>query len=107
MAKKKYDTLSFRSGRLNTEVTFSKTQQKALDNLCSMNFHSEVRVALAELFNAPKYIKVALRRILKCNQLGSFDYNDYLARNTYTIKLNNFINRNYGTKAYRFALSVQ
>lgn len=106
--KKNYNKVTFISKRLNKEVTLSETQQKALENLCNMNFHSEVRVALTELFHAPKYIKEALRRILEIHHVnGSLDWNDSHMRNIYTTKLNNFIQRNYGVKAYNFALSVQ
>lgn len=90
------------------EVLISKRQEKAFENLLDMNFHSEVRVALAEIFNAPKYIKTALRNILDIHKVNNcLDYNDIHVRNIYTTKLNNFIERNYGVKAYKWVLSFQ
>ena len=105
---KTYNKVTFTSKRLNKEVTLSKRQQFALDTLCEINFHSEIRVALAELFNAPKYIKKELRTILNNHHTNNgLSWADIELRKEYTTKLNNFIKRNYGVKAYNFAISVQ
>lgn len=88
------------------KITITPIQSKILNDLQYKNEHTEVRIMLAEIFNAPKYIIKRFNDIKKRSTL-SLSYDDFMLRWQTTQKLNNFIKNNYGKKMMELAISFQ
>lgn len=89
------------------DVIISPQKKSALEQMCSRNNHTEVRIKLAELFKCPTEIKQAFKGIQKiAKKQGFLTYEDAHIRLNWTQRMIDYINRRYGLEAVDFAYSV-